>query len=338
MSGTFRLATFNLENLDDVPGQAPSLQQRIDVLRPQLARTEADVLCLQEVNGQPSRGKGPRSLAALDRLLQGTHYESYQRAATGNDSGNALDKHNLVILSRWPIVEQRQIRQELTPPPLMQRVTALPPDDAPCVVVWDRPLLYAAIAVPGLGRLHVVNLHLRAPLAAFVPGQKIGAFAWKSVGGWAEGFALAAIKRNGQALEAWLWVERLFDVDAGARIVVCGDFNAEAAEVPTRLLRADADDTGSGNLATRSLVPAEATVPAERRFTVIHAGRRVLLDHMLVSRALLRSFRRSEIHNEALGDELVAYANVPGSPESYHAPVAAEFAVAEEREKPQPNA
>ena len=327
MSGTFRLATFNLENLDDVPDQAPSLQERIDVLRPQLARAQADVLCLQEVNGQPSRRKGPRSLAALEQLLRGTRYEPYQCVATTGSSGNALDKHNLVILSRWPVVDRRQIRHDLTPPPLVQRVTALPPDEGPKPVEWDRPLLYAAIAVPGLGRLHVINLHLRAPLAAFVPGQKEGAFAWKSVGGWAEGFALAAIKRNGQALEARLLVERLFDADAGAPIVVCGDFNAEATEVPTRLLRADADDTGSGHLMTRSLVPVEATVPAERRYSVIHAGRHVLLDHMLVSRGLLRCFRRSEIYNEALGDELVTYANVAGSPESYHAPVVAEFAV-----------
>ena len=192
---------------------------------------------------------------------------------------------------------------------------------------WDRPLVLATIDVPRLGRLHVVNLHLRAPLAAFVPGQKAGQFAWKSVGGWAEGFALAAMKRNGQALEARLLVDRLFDEDANAQIVLCGDFNAEAAEVPMRLLLADANDTGSGALVTRSLVPDEATVPAERRYSVIHSGRHVLPDHMLISHALLRRFRSAEIHNEPLGDELVAYASVRGSPESYHAPVVAEFAM-----------
>jgi hypothetical protein len=36
--------------------------------------------------------------------------------------------------------------------------------------------------------------------------------------------------------------------------------------------------------------------------------------------------RQVEVHNEALGDELVAYATVSHSPESYHAPVVAEFA------------
>lgn len=38
-------------------------------------------------------------------------------------------------------------------------------------------------------------------------------------------------------------------------------------------------------------------------------------------------YRHFEVHNEALGDELVAYATVSHSPESYHAPVIAEFAM-----------
>jgi len=56
MSINLRIAAFNLENLDDKPGQRPTLQERIDVMRPQLVRLNADILCLQEVNGQPLPG------------------------------------------------------------------------------------------------------------------------------------------------------------------------------------------------------------------------------------------------------------------------------------------
>ena len=62
---SLRIASFNLENLDDRPGEQPSLSERIAVVRPQLVRLRADVLCLQEVNGQESEG-APRGLAALD--------------------------------------------------------------------------------------------------------------------------------------------------------------------------------------------------------------------------------------------------------------------------------
>ena len=52
-----------------------------------------------------------------------------------------------------------------------------------------------------------------------------------------------------------------------------------------------------------------------------------MLDHLLVSKTLMAWYRNAEIHNESLGDELVAYANIGASPESFHAPVVAEFAM-----------
>ncbi|RIK80575.1 endonuclease, partial [candidate division KSB1 bacterium] len=52
MPTSLRIVTFNLENLDDKPGQSPTLADRIAVMRPQLLRLRADVLCFQEVNGQ----------------------------------------------------------------------------------------------------------------------------------------------------------------------------------------------------------------------------------------------------------------------------------------------
>ena len=47
-----RVATFNLENLDDEAGQDPSLATRVAIMRPQLDRIAADILCLQEVHSQ----------------------------------------------------------------------------------------------------------------------------------------------------------------------------------------------------------------------------------------------------------------------------------------------
>lgn len=56
MPTKLRIATFNLENLDDKPGQKPTLDERIALMRPQLLRLNADMLCLQEVNGQEVPG------------------------------------------------------------------------------------------------------------------------------------------------------------------------------------------------------------------------------------------------------------------------------------------
>lgn len=332
-----RIASFNLENLGDRGdrgGETPSpLAERLPLLRAQLQRLRADLLCLQEVDAQRS-GPGPRRLLALDRLLEGSDYAGFHRAVSLDRGGRRpADRHNLVVLSRWPLLAWESIHHRLVPPPRLRPATARPATQeaaqeagAPKAdeMVWDRPLLRVSLRLPDGRPLHLLNLHLRAPLAAPVPGQRRRGGGWVSAGGWAEGFYRAGVKRAGQALEARLVVEELFDLEPEALILVAGDMNATEEEVPLRILRAAADDLETPGLAGRELVALARTLPPEQRFSVLHDGRGALYDHLLASPALAARFRRCEIHNEALHDE---GALPPGSPQSFHAPLLAEFAL-----------
>lgn len=340
----FRIATFNVENFGSANPAGTGVEERIRLLRPQLRRLRADVLCLQEVDSQRTPGSHERRLGALDALLADTPYAAYQRAVTRSRStGRFRDKHNLVVLSRFPVIEQRQVLHERVPPPLHRPIA--PAADAgepagvpagetagetgmrqPVPVEWDRPVLHLTLELAGGARLHLVNVHLRAPRAAFIAGQKADAATWRTMTGWAEGFFLAAVKRAGQALEVRLVVDAVFDREPDALIVVCGDFNADAHEVPVRTIRGDEEDAGNPQLASRILVPLERSLADSRRYSVVHHGRSQMLDHILVSRPLLAWYRSLEIHNEALGDELVTPHAMRASPESFHAPVVAEFA------------
>ncbi|MGH6718782.1 MAG: endonuclease/exonuclease/phosphatase family protein [Alphaproteobacteria bacterium] len=321
----FRLATFNVENLGGEPRDGPSLVARIAVLRPQLLRLRADIVCLQEVDARRPEGGGTRGLAALDAVLDGTPFAGFGRAVTTGPSGlGPADAHNQVVLSRFPIRAVRQVLHDAVTPPAYEATTA-EPAAGPQPVRWDRPVLCVTVDLPGGAALHLVALHLKAPTAANVPGQKIAPLVWRTVPGWAEGMFLAAAKRAGQAFEARLVVDGVFDRDPGALIAVCGDVNATDGELPMRILVADELDTGNGALAYRALVPVERSVPESQRFSVIHGGRRQLLDHILVSRALLGWFRGIEIHNEDLGDEIAMHYGVRGPPESLHAPLVATF-------------
>ena len=314
-----RIATFNLENLD-LP-----LGLRGDVLRPALERLNADILCLQEVNGQHVPGRKERGLAALDELLQDTTYAAFTRAAThppGREG--AADIHNLVTLSRYPIVEQRQLLHDIVPPVDARLVTSEPPSAAATSIRFERPALVTTHDVAGK-RLTIVNAHLRAPLASSIPGGKKGAFVWGSIGSWAEGYYLSAIKRTGQALEIRLAVEQLLTADPHGLVLVTGDLNSEEHETPVRTLIAAPEDTGNRELAGRALVPLGRAIDPDRRFTIIHHGRPQMVDHMLASHALYGHFRGIEIHNEALGDEAIGYAKGLEPAGSYHAAVVAEF-------------
>jgi endonuclease/exonuclease/phosphatase family metal-dependent hydrolase len=317
-----RLATFNLESLGSTRQQDASFDERAAVLRPQLERVKADILCLQEVDA--AKVGNTRRAVDLERLLEGTPYVQHRLVISSLGVGPA-DVHNLAVLTRLPVLEEHNIRHSFVEPFQFRRHTALPPDSAAVPLMWDRPLQYVLLGLPGGRSLHLFNVHLRAPLAAAVPGQKAGPFAWKTVSGWAEGFFAAAVKRAGQALELRLAIERVLDAEPDALIAVCGDFNAEDHDTALRLACAGEDDTGSGRLAGRVLTPAERTLPADRRFTVLHHGRPQMLDHILASRALFAHLASVEIHNEMLEDELVAYSRIDRPPESLHAPIVAIF-------------
>jgi endonuclease/exonuclease/phosphatase family metal-dependent hydrolase len=320
-----RIATFNLESLDEAKGEGPGLDARIKVLAPQIARADVDILCLQEVNAQKPRIGRKRVLRALDTLMAATGLSGYHLAASQNRAGTGpRDIHNLVTLSRYPIVSTEQLWHDLVEEPHHRFVTGEAAGED-VMVAWDRPVLYTHVKVPGDRLLHLFNLHLRAPLACPVPGGKAGQFAWNSVAAWAEGFYLSEIKRAGQALELRAAIDGVFDGEEDALIAIAGDFNSEEHHTPVEIICGQEENTANGALAGRVMVPVEHSLAADRRFTVIHQGRRQMLDHVVVSVALLGHYQSSEIHNEALTDELVGYAAVEASPVSYHAPVVAVF-------------
>jgi endonuclease/exonuclease/phosphatase family metal-dependent hydrolase len=321
-----RLATFNLENLDDAPSARPLFEQRLMVLRPALEGLAADILCLQEVSARRRAGakKGGRTLEALDALLRGTPYADYARTVSLHRDGHGpLDVQNLAILSRFPFVSARQYWHDLLASPIHVAATAVPFEPAPWHIEWDRPVLHGTIALPGGRRIEVLNLHLRAPIASFIPGQKLDAARWRTTAGWAEGFYLAAVKRAGQALEARRAVDRIFAENPESWIAVCGDMNAEVSEMPLRILRSAVEDTGNPALAGAALTVLEAAVAGGDRYSVIHAGRRLMLDHILVSTPLAARLQGVEIGNRDLVDE--ATSEPPAG--SFHAPMVATFEV-----------
>src|SRR5690606_31759293 len=228
------------------------------------------------------------------------------------ESGHgAADRHNLAILSRWPIRRWHSLRHELVPPPSAEGEAQH----------WDRPLLWAEVELPGGRKATVVNLHLRAPLPVPLPRpEPTGAAASASPGSWARGFYLAALRRLGQALEARLFVERLFDSDPEAWIAVCGDCNAPLEDDTLRLLEGLPGGPDRTAAARRRLTAVARSLPESRRYILRLGGERLLVGHILVGRGLFGCFESAEIHNELLLEESEGG---PASPESFHAPLVA---------------
>ena len=323
---TLRIATFNLENFDDVAGAVPSFARRVAIMRPQLRRIRADVLCLQEVHSQDSGGG--RNLSALDALLQGTQYAAFNRAHTQTVNGQLYNERNLIVLSRFPVGNTEFVRDSDGPRPSYQMATANPPDPEADELRWERPILYVQLELGHARTLHLLNVHLKSKIASNIPGQKIDNYTWRTVSAWVEGSFVSSMKRVGQALQMRLLIDKIFD-DHGedALIAVCGDFNAQEDEVPVKAICGHVEETGNPAHGPRILVPCEKNVPRSSRYSLIYLGDGEMIDHVLASRTLLESFGHTEIHNEALPDESGAFRTDVKFPESDHAPVVAEFEI-----------
>ncbi len=323
-----RIATFNIENLDEVENdRSPSFEVRAAALRPALERLDADILCLQEVHGQERRGE-PRRLLTLIKLLEETKYADFQIESTRVvGKPDVYDVRNLVTVIRpdMEFTEVRQIRNDRTEKPQYRYVTTGNPDEPVRDITWERPLLYTKVHLPSGTTIHVINLHLKSRIPTDIPNQKIDRFTFKTAAGWAEGYFVSSIKRVGAALETRIVIDDIFDDEPDANVVVCGDFNADLDNVPVAAIRGRVEDTGNGDLGGRVMLPCETSVPESSRFSLYHHGRPEMLDHLLVSRAMIYSYRGTEIHNETLHDESVAFAFDTKFPESDHAPVVATF-------------
>jgi predicted extracellular nuclease len=149
---------------------------------------------------------------------------------------------------------------------------------------------------------------LKSKIPTDIQGQKIDNYTWKTSSGWAEGFFLSSMKRVGQALETRMLIDEIFSEDESAWIVVCGDFNADLDDVPVEAIRGRVENTGNGGLARYVMQPCEMSIPESSRFSLYHQGRKNMLDHLLVCRNMLAYYRGSEVHNELLHDETIAFA------------------------------
>ena len=322
-----RIATFNVENLDDGPEgrNAAPFEERLPILRAQLERLRADVLLLQEVHGQTT-DDGSRELRALARVLDGTRYQDHHQISTTTLAGSVFAERNVVTLvpRDWMVEDTRQLRDSDMPMPRYDPLTDVP-DGGVKEIGWERPLLYARVRPPGAEPLHLINCHFKSKNPTAIVGQGPTEFMWKTAAGWAEGYFISSMKRVGAALGARVLIDQIFEAEPLARIVLGGDLNAEPNEVPLMAIRGEVADHGNPALNHQTMYPCAESVPKDLRFTLYHHGRKNLLDHVLVSRALIASYSGAEIHNELVRDESVSFATDLKFPASDHAPFVALF-------------
>ncbi|MYS84978.1 endonuclease/exonuclease/phosphatase family protein [Embleya scabrispora] len=308
------IGTWNLENLfrpgePDGPEDDQSYRAKLAALAAAITEFEPDLLGVQEVGN-------PDALADLVDLLDG----EWHIALSAHPDGRGI---RVGFLGRTPLTT-------------IADVTAFPARFAP-VQTQDTGVPVGAMGRGGLavtlepvpGRtLTAAVCHLKSKLLGY-PGNR---HAPRDEGERARYAAYALWRRGAEAATMRALADRLLADDGRTHdVVVMGDLNDQPQAATTQILYGppgsqigtpgfDRPDRGD---ATRlwNLAPL---IPEEQRFSRVFEGQVELIDHILVSHALLA---RVDTVTTGTGHTLSSVTDQPaerqGRPGSDHAPVVA---------------
>lgn len=309
------IGTWNLENLfrpggDGPPDQA-AYDTKLDALRDTITAFGPDVLAVQEV-GDP---------AALDDLA-GRLPGPWHTTCSGHPDARGI---RVGFLSRLPLTV---VADTAALPPKLAPVQVADPPAARSDALGRGALAVTVADAPGT-TLTLITCHLKSKLLSY-PG---GRFAPHGEGERARYGAYALYRRTAEATAVRDLATTLLQPGEQERLIVLGDLNDEATAATTQILLGppgseigttgfDRPDGGDRwrlwNLA--------ALIPAERRYSRVNNGRRELIDHVLVSHALVKPFPGVDVVHEgklpSVTDRPSAHVSASGSD---HAPVVATF-------------
>lgn len=312
--------TWNLENLfrpggEFGPKDDATYRAKLANMAATIARAAPDVLGIEEVGD-------PDALADLVALLDGEWHTQL--------SGHFENEHPIRVgfLSRLPLTVVAD--RAAVPPPL----APVQADDAGHLMsVLGRGALAVSVEPAPGEQLTLVACHLKSKLLGFPPGPSgKPRFNPRDEGERARYGAYALYRRAAEAVTVRALADELLAGQGRTRsVVVLGDLNDEPQAATTQILlgppgseigTAGADTPDKGDASRLwNLAPL---IPEAERFSRIYHGRGELIDHLLVSKALLD--RVEEVH--VIGHE--ALPSVTDDPSarradqgSDHAPVVA---------------
>ena len=309
------VGTWNLENLfrpgtEFGPRDEQAYEAKLTSLADVINRVAPDVLAVQEVGD-------PEALADLAGRLDGS-WET--ELSTVFEEDHPI---RVAVISQLPLSDAEQVSRF---PALLAPIQV--DDEGNTIDAMVRGALRVRVTA-GARAIDVVTCHLKSKLLTF-PG---GRFQPHDEGERARYAAYALDRRAAEAVTVRARADGLLEGHGDERdVIVLGDFNDVPLAATTQILLGppgseigtpgfDRPDRGDP-WRLWNLAPL---IPEERRYTRVYRGRRELIDHIFVSRALV-----SPLPVVDTGDvEPPSITEVPSArrdePASDHAPVVARF-------------
>lgn len=306
------IGTWNVENLfrpesGDLNKMA-AYDAKLHALAKTITTLEVEVLAVQEVGEA-------EALTDLIQLLPGTW-----ETALADPDGRGI---RVGVMSRAPIAGAEQVMRF----PVGLRPVQID-DDGTTLDRMGRPALHVQIELHGL-TINVISCHLKSKLLTF-PG---GRFSPRDEHERTRHAVYALSRRAAEAAAVRAYVT---DILAGPgpepALIVAGDLNDEPQAATTQILHGPPGseigtpghvrpDVGDG----QRLWNLAPSIPEDQRFTRVYRGQGELIDHILVSHALLSAVTTvgtGPIHIPSTTDNPAEHHSESGSD---HRPVMAEL-------------
>lgn len=270
-----RVGTWNVENLflpggDFGPPSQEAYDAKLDALAATITAQAPDVLGLQEIG----------ETEALSELVGRLDGEWHVELADGDSRGIRV-----AFIARLPMIDVEQLSHF---PVGLRPIQA---DDTDVeLTAMGRPALHVRVEVDGRA-IDLITCHLKSKLLSYPDGR----FAPRDEGERARFGVFALNRRAAEAATVRARVTSLLDGQGQQRpVIVLGDLNDEPVAATTQILYGPTGseigtvgftypDKGDG----QRLWNLAALIPEDERFTRIYQGRRELIDHLLVSHAIV---------------------------------------------------
>ena len=310
-----RIGTWNLENLGR-PGADPAAPERqaaydakLDTLAATITELDPDVLAVQEV-------LDPDALTDLVGRLQGTW-----RTALADPDQRGI---RVGFLSRYAFTRLQQVRDF---PDRLAPIQAA--DNGGTINQLGRPGLRARIRAAGR-TIDLVSVHLKSKLLTF-PG---GRFTPRDEDERTRYSVYALHRRAAEASGIRSYVTSLLAEHEEALVVVAGGLNDEPQAATTQIFHGPPGSeigTAGFELPDRGdrqrLWNTAGLIDESERWSRVYRGRRELIDHILVSHALIGAVEHATtggVAIDSIGDQP---GNRRNEPASDHRPVLVDVAL-----------
>ncbi|MBM0123798.1 endonuclease/exonuclease/phosphatase family protein [Pimelobacter simplex] len=310
-----RIGTWNLENLfrphesDAAPSSHADYDAKLTALATTIDALAPDVLAVQEV-GDPD---------ALDDLL--ARLDGTWTAQLASPDGRGIRVGCIARVALTAVAQVTSFPAGLHPVQVG--------DHGETMDAMGRPALHVRVG-DGADAIDLVSAHLKSKLLTY-PGGRFGP---RDEGERARYAVYALHRRAAEAAAVRDAATHVLDDGPGRRLVVAGDLNDEPDAATTQILlgpggseigTAGFDRPDRGDAARLwNLAPL---IPEDQRFSRIYRGRRELIDHLLVSHALVGTVRAVTTGTPAVLPATPSITDDPGdrrdAPGSDHRPVVA---------------